>query len=54
MAKYHFEDYFPQMLGLYMRLFYSFNKVPSWFCILNVEDTKTVLYMEMKVLKIAL
>ena len=54
MAKYHFEDAFPPMLGLYMRLFYSFNKLRSWFCILNVEDTKTVLYMETKVLKIAL
>ena len=54
MDKCHFEDYFPQMLGLYMRLFYSFNKLQSWFCISQVEDTKTEHYMETKVLKIAL
>ena len=36
----HFEDYFPPMLGLYMRLFYSFNKLRSWFCISHVEDKK--------------
>ena len=35
------EDAFPPMLGLYMRLFYSLNKLWSWFCISNVEDTKT-------------
>ena len=35
------EDAFPPMLGLYMRLFYSLNKLWSWFCIANVEDTKT-------------
>ena len=52
--KYHFEDAFPPMLGLYKRLFYSLNKLRSWFCISNVEDTKTTLYMETKVLKIAL
>ena len=40
MAKY-FEDAFLPMLGLYMRLFYSLNKLRSWFCISNVEDTKT-------------
>ena len=41
MDKCHFEDYFPPMLGLYMRLFYSFNKLRSSFCISHVEDTKT-------------
>ena len=35
------EDAFPPMLGLYVRLFYSLNKLWSWFCISNVEDTKT-------------
>ena len=35
------EDAFPPMLGLYVRLFYSLNKLRSWFCISNVEDTKT-------------
>ena len=35
------EDAFPPMLGLYVHLFYSFNKLRSWFCISNVEDTKT-------------
>ena len=38
--KYHFEDAFPPILGLYMRLFYSLNKLWLWFCISNVEDTK--------------
>ena len=33
----HFEDAFPHT----MRLFYSLNKLQSWFCISNVEDTKT-------------
>ena len=28
------------MLGLYMRRFYSFNILRSWFCISQVEDTK--------------
>ena len=41
MDKCHFEDYFPPMLDLDMRLFYSFNKLRSWFCISHVEDTKT-------------
>ena len=40
MDKCHFGDSFPPMLGLYMCLFYWFNKLRSWFCI-NVEDTKT-------------
>ena len=31
------EDAFPPMLGLYVRLFYSLNKLRSWFCISNVE-----------------
>ena len=54
MDKCHLEDSFPLMLGLYMRLFYWFNKLRSWFCI-NFEDTKNrTLYMETKVLKIAL
>ena len=39
MDKCHLEDSFPPMLGLYMRLFYWFNKLRSWFCI-NFEDTK--------------
>ena len=35
------EDAFPPMLGLYVRLFYPLNKLRSWFCISNVEETKT-------------
>ena len=53
MGKYHFEDAFPPMLGLYMCLFYLLNKLCCWFCISDVEDTKNrTLYMETKVLKI--
>ena len=52
--KYHFEDAFPPILGLYMRLFYSLNKLWLWFCISNVEDKNRTLYIETKVLKIAL
>ena len=37
----HFEDAFPPMVGLYMRLFYSFNKLRSWFCISHVERKLT-------------
>ena len=40
-SKLHFEDAFLPMLVLYMRLFYSLNKLRPWFCISNVEDTKT-------------
>ena len=56
MVNYHFEDGIPQMLGLYMRLFYTLNKLRSWFCISNVEDKKkqNTVYIETKVLKIAL
>ena len=32
MDKYHFEDALPPMLGLYMRLFYSLNKLRFGFC----------------------
>ena len=54
MDKCHLEDSFLPMLGLYMRLFYWFNKLRSWFCI-NVEDTKTEHFTLLtKVLKIAL
>ena len=43
------------MLGLYVRLFHSLNKLRSLFCISNVEDAKTEhFYMETKGLKIAL
>ena len=35
------EDAFPPMLGFYVRLLYSLNKLRSWFCISNVEKTKT-------------
>ena len=49
------EDAFPPMLGLYVHLFYSCNKLRSWFCISNVEDIKNrTFYLETKVLKIAL
>ena len=52
----HFEDAFPLMLSLYMRLFYLLNKLLSWFCISNYEILKThkttrTLHMETKVLK---
>ena len=41
MDKYHFEDAFTPMLGLYMCLFCSLDKLRSWFCISNVKDAKT-------------
>ena len=38
---YHFEDASPPMLDLYVCLFYSLNKLRSWFIISDAEVTKT-------------
>ena len=48
---YHFEDASPPMQDLYVHLFYSLNKLRSWFCISDARHKNRTLYMRTKVLK---